>query len=708
MTRSGVLAERLRLVPALVVFSVAWSLCAPAFADPQPPTSQDRRIALVVTKLLERDHLTEHPMDDEISERCLTTFLKSLDPWKLYFYQSDVDRFVSRRHELDDLVRSRRFDEFLGFAYQVFGTLMERIDQRAQMVEELVAMDHDFTVDEEIVRDPDLVRYPQNEDEARERWRKLIKYDLLTLKLEGIEGEEAVTKLRGRYESRFRRAHQTDREELLEIYLTAMTTAFDPHTAYMSPDTLENFNIVMRLQLEGIGAALQSVDGETVVKKIIPGGAADKDKRLKVEDKIVGVGEGEDGEIEDVVNMKLKDVVKRIRGARGTIVRLEVVADDSPERKTIQIKRDKIELKDSEARGEVFEEGRKPDGEPYKIGVIDLPSFYMDMSGASRGVPNYKSSTVDVEKIVRDFRAKGVDAIVLDLRQNGGGSLTEAINLTGLFVEEEGVVVQVKGSGRQEVYRAPPRAKSLRELEDRYQSKFVLDPEGCWSGPLVVLTSKFSASASEILAGAIQDYRRGLIVGDRATHGKGTVQSLVDLGKQIFELPNTRAEYGALKITQQRFYRPSGASTQNRGVLADVELPSLTTHLDVAEADLDYPVAFHQVQPLEFNKLDRVDDTISDRLSYLSSQRRQESEDFQEVLQDIDRYLERKERKTVTLNEAKFKAEMEDLNADKEEKETIEQMSDPSDNGIERNYYLDEALAITVDYLKLMNDMPAN
>ncbi|HUT94667.1 MAG TPA: carboxy terminal-processing peptidase [Thermoguttaceae bacterium] len=693
---------------ALVVFSVAWSLCAPAFADPQPPTAQDRRIAQIVTKLLERDHLTEHPLDDEISERCLTTFLKSLDPWKLYFYQSDVDRFMSRRHELDDLARSRRFDEFLGFAYQVFGTLMERIDQRAQMVEELVAMDHDFTVDEEIVRDPDLVRYPQNEDEARERWRKLIKYDLLTLKLEGIEGEEAVTKLRSRYQSRFRRAHQTDREELLEIYLTAMTTAFDPHTAYMSPDTLENFNIVMRLQLEGIGAALQSVDGETVVKEIIPGGAADKNGRLKVKDRIVGVGEGEQGEIEDVVNMKLKNVVKRIRGARGTIVRLEVVSDDSPERKTIQIKRDKIELKDSEARGKVFEEGRKPDGEPYKIGVIDLPSFYMDMSGASRGVPNYKSSTVDVEKIVRDFRAKGVDAIVLDLRQNGGGSLTEAVNLTGLFVEEEGVVVQVKGAGRQEVYSAPPRAKSLRELEDRYHSKFVLDPEGCWSGPLVVLTSKFSASASEILAGAIQDYRRGLIVGDRATHGKGTVQSLVDLGRQIFDLPNVRDEYGALKITQQRFYRPSGASTQNRGVLADVELPSLTTHLDVAEADLDYPVAFHQVRPLEFKKLDRVDETISDRLSYLSSQRRQESEDFQEVLQDIDRYLERKERKTVTLNEAKFMAEMEDLNADKEEKETIEQMSDPSDNGIERNYYLDEALAITADYLKLMNDMPAN
>jgi len=705
MARSGILGKRLRWVLAWLAFSVAWSLCAPAFADPQPPTARDRRIVQVVTNRLARDHLTKHPLDDEISERCLTTFLKSLDPGKLYFYQSDVDRFMARRDELDDLAKNRRFDEFLGFAYDVFGTLMERIDHRAATIDELLTMEHDFTVDEEIVRDPDVLDYPQNEAEARERWRKLVKYDLLTLKLEGLEGEEAIEKLRGRYQSRFRRAHQTDREELIEIYLTAMTTAFDPHTVYMSPDTLENFNMVMRLSLEGIGAALQSVDGETVVKEIIPGGAADKDGRLKVEDKIVGVGEGEQGEIEDVVNMKLKDVVKRIRGPRGTIVRLEVVSEGSVERKTINIKRDKIELTDKEARGKIFEEGKKPDGQPYRIGVIDLPSFYMDMVGASRGVPNYKSSTVDVEKIIREFRAKGVDAIVLDLRQNGGGSLTEAINLTGLFIEEEGVVVQVRGSGRQEVYLAPPRARSQLELQERYHRKFVLDPEGCWSGPLVVLTSKLSASASEILAGAIQDYRRGLIVGDRATHGKGTVQSLVDLRKQIFDLPNIRDEYGALKITQQRFYRPSGASTQNRGVLADVELPSLTTHLDVAEADLDYPVAFHQVGPLDFHKLDRVDDKMADRLSYLSSQRRQQSEDFQEVLQDIDRYLERKERKTVTLNEAKFMEEMDD---DDDEEEAIEKETDSADNEIERNYYLDEALAVTVDYLNLMNSVQAN
>ena len=713
MTLRNLSVSRAQMACALLALLVGSSLCRSASADPEPFTAQDRRIALVVTGLLRKDHLTEHPLDDEISERCLTTFLESLDPWKLYFEQSDVDQFMLQRHKLDDLARNLardRRNEFLDFAHQAFVKLLERVDQRAKLVEELLALEHDFTVDEEIVRDADLVEYARDEAEIRDRWRKLIKYDLLTLKADEVEGDEAVEKLRIKYRSRFLRAHQTDREELLEIFLTALTTAFDPHTSYMSPDTLENFNIVMRLELEGIGAALQSIDGETVVNKIIPGGAADKDGRLKVEDKIVGVGQGDDGEIEDVVNMKLKDVVSRIRGPRGTVVRLEVIPADSHDRKIIDITRDKIELKDSEARGKIFEEGARPDGQPYKIGVIDLPSFYMDMSGARLGMPNYKSSTVDVERVVRDFREKEVDAVVLDLRRNGGGSLTEAINLTGLFIEKEGVVVQVKGTGGAVYqYRAPPLAESARELDERYHRKFVLDPDGCWSGPLVVLISKFSASASEILAGAIQDYGRGPIVGDRATHGKGTVQSLMDLRQPLFDTPNIRGEeYGALKITMQQFYRPSGASTQNRGVLADVELPSLSTHLDVGERDLDYPIAFDRVKSLEFDKLDLVNETICDRLSYLSSQRRKESDDFRKVLEGIDRYLERKERKTVTLNEAEFMAEIEELDAEKEEKDTIEQMSDAGDNGIERTYYLDEALAITIDYLKLMSEPSPN
>lgn len=684
MTPLNALLVRCRMVVLLAGVVIASTLPRPALADPETPTSQDRQIAFVVSRMLQNDHLTEHKIDDEISQRCLTTFLESLDPWKLYFRQSDIDRFAARDKELDDLITSRNLDEFLSFAHSVFATMLERVDQTAVMVDKILDGKLDFTVDEEILRDPDLATYAKTDAEARDKWRKLIKYDLLSLKVdddEGAEGDEAVQKLRSRYESRFRRTHQTDREELLEIYLTALTSAFDPHTSYMSPDTLENFNIVMRLQLQGIGAALQSMDGETVVKKIIPGGAADKDGRLQVEDKIVGVGQGPEGEVEDVVNMKLKEVVRRIRGDKGTIVRLEIVPADGLERSTIDITRDKIELKDSEAQGEVFEEGKKADGQPYKLGVIELPSFYMDMDRARRQGDNFKSTTRDVRRILDGFNKDGVDAVVLDLRRNGGGSLQEAINLTGLFIDE-GPVVQVKDSAGQ------------------VQSYHDLVPGYTWKGPLVVLISKFSASASEILAGAIQDYGRGLIVGDRATHGKGTVQSLMDLGLPLLGVRNTR-NWGALKITMQQFYRPSGDSTQNRGVLADVELPSLSTHLDVGEADLDFPLPFDHVKPAKFKKLAYVDEALCDRLSSLSSRRRQDSNDFQRVLKNIDRYLERKERKSITLNEAKFMAEMEEINADKEEKDTIEKMSDSANEGIKRTYYLDEALAITLDYLKL-------
>ena len=477
--------------------------------------------------------------------------------------------------------------------------------------------------------------------------------------------------------------HQTDGDELLEMYLSALTMSFDPHTTYMSPNSYTNFEIMMRLELDGIGAELRSIDGYTVVNKIIPEGAADKEGSLKAEDRIIGVGQGVDGEIEDVVDMKLREVVDRIRGKAGTIVRLEVTDTDGLNRRVISIERDKIELKDSEAQQAIFPYGTKPSGEPFKIGVINLPSFYMDMDGARRGDPDYRSTTRDVAKILEEFNKQGVDAVVLDLRRNGGGSLVEAINVTGLFIEG-GPVVQVKGQdGRVNAY-----------VDD--------DPTILWKGPLVVMTSKFSASASEILAGAIQDYGRGLIVGDHATHGKGTVQSLEDLGRRLFGEIRNRPPYGAVKITMQQFYRPSGASTQNRGVVADIELPSLTTHYDVGESDLDYAVAFDQVEPADHKNYGQVNDAIRQQLRLLSSKRCEKSEDFQRVKRNVELYLEQKDRQTITLNEEKFRAELEKIDADKEEQEAFEDVVDGNESGIKHEMYLDEAIAIAVDYLNLV------
>jgi len=667
-----------RCLGILLLAVVAVSGLPPVLrSDPIGPSASDRQITVAVTSLVRKEHLSRHPLDAEISKRCYHLFAKALDPLKVYFYQSDVDEFAKYTEQLGNLASKGD----ITFAYAVFGTFLQRVDERVKMIDELLAVPHDFSLNEEMVVDRDAATYARTRDEALDRWRKRIKYDLLVLKLDKVTGQEAIDKLKRRYHSFAKRMHQTDSEELLEMYLTSLTTSFDPHTSYMSPSSLENFEIAMRLELEGIGAALQSEDGYTIVHKIIPGGAADKDKRLKVKDKIVGVAQGAEGEIVDVVDMKLSEVVKLIRGKRGTTVRLQVVSAGSADRKIYDIVRAKIELKDSEARGEVFDIGRRPDGRAYKIGVIDLPSFYMDMEGARHGVADFKSTTRDVRVILDNFNKQNVDAVVLDLRRNGGGSLTEAINLTGLFIPE-GPVVQVK------------------DADGRVQPYHDLDPSVAWSGPLVVLISKFSASASEILAGAIQDYGRGLIVGDHATHGKGTVQSLMDLGQQLFRVPNA-PRLGALKITMQQFYRPSGDSTQKRGVLADIELPSLTTHLDVGEADLDHPVEFDKVDPLQFKRLGYVEPAICDRLRYLSQQRTAGSEKFRQVVQNIERYKGQKARKTVTLNEEKFLKERAELNADKEEEKKFEELNEGRSTGIQRTFYLDEALAITTDYLNL-------
>lgn len=663
----------------LLLVSVAASLAssAPKRSELTTPSARDRQITLAVVSLLGREHLSTHELDDEISQRAFESFLKTLDPMKVYFYQSDIDAFRHYEDRLDDM--ARRGD--ISFAYLVFKTFLERIDERVAVIDELLETEHDFTVDEKMVIDRDEVRYATSPEEARERWRKRIKYDLLVLLADGTDGEDAIDRLRRRYHSFANRMHQTDGDELLEMYLSSITAAYDPHTSYMSPSTLENFEIMMRLNLEGVGASLQSVDGYTVVKKIIPGGAADRQGELKVEDRVVGVGQGEDGEMVDVVDMKLSDVVDMIRGKRGTIVRLEVTPADSTTRKIIRIERDRIELTDSEAKGKVFEAGRRPDsGQPYKIGVIDLPSFYMDMAGARLGLPDFKSTTRDVRNILDGFREEGVDAVVLDLRRNGGGSLTEAISLTGLFLPE-GPVVQVKDSG------------------GRVQPYHNLDPAMAWKGPLVVVVSKFSASASEILAGAIQDYGRGLVVGDYATHGKGTVQSLMDLGQQLFRIPNAPS-MGALKVTMQQFYRPNGDSTQKRGVESDVEIPSLITHLDVAEGDLDFPVAFDRVEPLTFRRFGYVDPAVRELLRRRSEERCAESEDFGKVRDNVARYKEQKARKYVTLNKEKFLAERAELNAEREQQKHLEELNDAaSSTEIKRDFYLDEVLAIAVDFL---------
>ncbi|MBN1909884.1 MAG: carboxy terminal-processing peptidase [Pirellulales bacterium] len=691
--------------------SVAW-------ADIQGPTPTDRHITKAVTLLLNRDHLLQRPLDDEISQRGFKAFLETLDPAKIYFYQSDIDSFQPYAKELDDMARRGNVD----FAYRAFDTLMKRIDERVALVDEFLAAKHDFTFKETMIKKREDMRYPRDAAEARERWRKRIKYDLLDLKSDGVEGDEAIQQLKDRYHGFSIRMHQITGEDLLEMYLSALTTALDPHTTYMSPDSHDAFLIAMRLGLEGIGASLQWQDGYTVVHQIIRGGAAHKDGRLKAGDKILAVAQG-DGPFVDIKNKRLTDVVKIIRGKPGTVVRLKVVSkpkkkekdkDDedasagsldmrdfklieesapldpeetetkeetatSTEPRVIEIVRSKIELKDSEAQYRIFESIRKVDGRTRKIGVIELPSFYMDMEAAQRHDPDFRSTTRDVLRILDKFKTKGINAVVLDLRFNSGGALTEAISLTGLFIDQ-GPIVQVKGAGG--YTRAYPDP----------------NPGVAWAGPLVVLTSKFSASASEIFAGAIQDYHRGLIVGDPTTHGKGTVQSMLDISDQLFRIPNP-PKLGALKVTMQQYYRPNGDSTQLKGVLADVSLPSITSHLDVGESDLDYPITFDHIAPADYQPLDLVNKPICDRLRALSAQRCKDSKEFQRAIRRIAEFDKWKDKKSISLNEEEFLAQYAALKADKEVKERL---GDPNRPSLQRNYYLDEALSITLDYLQLL------
>jgi carboxyl-terminal processing protease len=643
------------------------------------PGPNDRQITLAVRSYLEREHLTRRSIDDEIAGRWFDMFLTALDPMKMYFMQSDIDDFTRRKNELDDLVRRGNVD----FAYDVYHRFISRIDQRLPQIEKLIQSPLDFTAPETIVVDRDDVSWAASEDEAADRWRQRVKYDMLIQKMEKVPPQEAQDKLLRRYRSFAKRMQKLTADELLETYLTSLTASLDPHTSYMSPGTLENFRISMRLELDGIGASLRSEDGYTTVAEIVAGGAADRDGRLEKKDRVVAVGQGTEGDLVDVVDMNLNEVVKLIRGKRGTVVRLKVIPAGQTAPKILDIVRDRIELKDSEARGEVIEEGEKADGSPWKIGVINLPSFYMDMAGASSGQADYKSTTRDCRRIIQQFKKDQVDCIVLDLRDNGGGSLPESISLTGLFIDT-GPVVQVK------------------DADDRVQQYEDMEPGVEWDGPLVVMINKFSASASEILAGAIQDYQRGLVIGDEATHGKGTVQGLRDLGRQLFQrLPNAPS-LGAIKITMQQFYRPSGASTQNEGVKSDVELPSISTHLDGGEADLDYALAFDRVSRASFESTGRVNSELVAALRKRSAARVAVDEDFGKLVDDIEKYKIRKQEKEISLVESDFVKHWNSFKSADEEEERLEEGGSLERPIVKQDFYFDEAMRVTTDYLQAL------
>ena len=679
----GTLQRSLTAAALFCVLCLALAGVAPAVvrADVLAPSQDDSQICRAVRHYLVNQHLSKHPLDDEMSARCFDIYLESLDPMKSYFTKADIGEFKKYQTQIDDQLAQNK----IPFAYVVFNRFLQRIDEKVVLVNKILSEPIDFTLDEEIPRKPKDADYAASGEETDALWRKRIKYDLLVRRAEKLSDAEAMEKVRKRYTFFAKRMKQIDSEELREIFLTSLTSSYDPHSAYMSASTNKSFQIKMSLELDGIGAELKWDDGAIMVHKVIEGGAAGRDGRLKPGDRITSVGQNESGEMVVIEDMKLTDAVDLIRGKRGTKVRLEVVSAGETDRKIYVIERDRIELKDEEARGKVFTLPGS-DGREYKVGVIVLPSFYMDMQKASLGYKEYKRTTTDMEKILEDFKKQSVDAVVVDLRNNGGGSLEESIDSTGLFIDK-GPVVQV---------REP----------DSYVRAYDDETSGMvWAGPLVVLVSKTSASASEIFAGAIQDYHRGIIVGDEFTHGKGTVQSVYDLREKLFgplRVVSRVPDMGTIKLTTQQFYLPSGRSTQLKGVASDIVLPSIISHFPIGESDLDHTVNFDQIPSARFRAMAMVDsDTIS-ALRKLSADRVNSNEEFRKESEKIARYEEQKSKAAIPLNEQKFNEERSKFDSEKEEGDKLEEAMESASNEIQADHFLNETLAISADYVRML------
>ena len=549
------------------LFSLIVSLSSLSFADKidvLSPTPDQSKAAIDLVQKLDSEHYRDQDFNDALSSRYFDEYLKSLDSAKNFFIQSDIEEFEKYRKTFDDDYKKGKLDN----SFAIFNRFNERMIDRLEKVVKTLddpKTKFDFDVEESIVVDREKAPWPANQAEADKLWQHYLKSNLLNSMLSGKKLDESKTTLRKRYANQLRRLKQQTNEEAFSVMMNSLTMLYDPHTNYLSPENAENFDISMSLELQGIGAVLQSDEDYTKVSSLVVGGPAQKQGQLKPNDKIVAIAQGADGEFVDVVGWRLDEVVKLIRGPKGTIVRLEVIPSDptATANKNITIKRETVKLEDQAAKKAVFEV--KNGDKIFKLGVIDIPTFYMNFEAYQKGDPNYKSTTRDVFNLLNELNKEKVDGIIIDLRDNGGGSLPEAAMLTDLFVDP-GPVVQI------------------RQSDDTISRNYRAYQPAVYRAPIAVMINRLSASASEIFAGAIQDYGRGIIIGS-TTFGKGSVQNLVEL------------KHGRLKITEAKFYRISGDSTQHRGVIPDVQLPSLLDPEEIGESSYDNALPWDRIHP---------------------------------------------------------------------------------------------------------------
>ncbi len=630
-----------RILQSIAALGLLASAAFPASAEQEnaaeaseslSPTTEQRFTTRLASRFLSSYHYAAEELDDELSARIFDQYLERLDPNRMYFLDADIDQLDRYRHRLDDALRAAEIEP----AFEIFSVYRKRLKERVEFARQTLETEFDFTVDEEYEFDRSESAWASSTEELEDIWRRRVKNDWLGLKLAERETDDIRETLDERYERILTRVDDFNADDVFQFFMNAYANAIEPHSSYMSPRLAENFEISMKLSLDGIGALLSSQNEYVEVAEVVPGGPADLDGRLEAGDRIVGVAQ-EDEEFVDVVGWRLDDVVDLIRGERETLVRLEILPAETgikgpPE--VIDIVRNEVKLEEQAAQASVEEietdEGTK------KIGIIDVPVFYVDFKGRSRNEPDYRSSTRDVRRLINELRSEGVDGLVIDLRGNGGGALVEATTMTGLFIDT-GPIVQV------------------RDANGRVSVEADREPGTAWDGPLAVLVNRSSASASEIFAAAIQDYGRGIILGE-PTFGKGTVQNLFNLDNYMTDEDK---KLGQIKLTMAKFFRIDGGSTQLRGVTPDITLPSYGEPDNYGEAALDHAMAWSEIEQADFQPIADLSPLLPQaREKHMA--RRETDEKLKELIGDFERFRELDERTSVSLLESERAREREE------------------------------------------------
>ncbi len=624
--------RRILLILALVsAFGVAVAKPAAEVTSPVLAATADQtQAAIWATRFLSKYHYKPVPLDDAMSEKIFDSYLDSLDSEHLFFTQTDIDQFSGVRDKLDDAI----FDRDLSAPFAIFALYLKRVDERLAYSREVLAQVPDFSLDESYRYDRAKAPWAKTTAELDDLWRKRVKNDWLRLKLAGKTDKDIRGTLDKRYSNYLERVRQLNGEDVFQTFMNAYATSIEPHTNYLGPRASANFDIAMKLSLEGIGAVLQRQEEYTAIREIIPGGPAALSGVLKAGDRVVGVAQGDKGEMIDVIGWRLDDVVEKIRGAKGTVVRLEILpaaAGLDGKHELLTLVRNKVNVEESAAKKSIIEV--KEGGTAYRIGVISLPTFYQDFEARRKGDANYRSATRDVETLLGELKQDKVDGVVVDLRNNGGGSLAEATDLTGLFIDT-GPVVQVRNASGRVEQESDRRAGSA------------------WQGPLAVMINRASASASEIFAAAIQDYGRGLIIGE-PSFGKGTVQNLISMDDMA---GNEKATYGDLKMTIAQFFRINGGSTQLRGVTPDISFPLTLDAGEFGESSYDNALPWTSIAPAKYKPVADLQPIMA-TLQQRHMARVADNQEWKDLEADITEARKLRAEKTISLNESVRKSE---------------------------------------------------